>query len=569
MLEDFSGQPLGEYLLIRWLGRGQFGEVYLAEHRHNHSPCAIKILSATLEESSLADFLTEARAFRLEHPNIVRIRDFGIEHQRLYLVMDYTPNGTLRQRHPKKTILPWEDIVPYIKQMAEGLQCMHDKGLVHRDIKPENILIGLNGELLLGDFGIATTSYTWNFHTQVARGSASYISPEQINGKAVRASDQYSVGIMIYEWLTGEPPFVGSSREILIQQQVAAPTPVRVKNPSVSPQVEELVMRLLEKEPEKRFASMREFIAHLERVQVQPVSIQEFIFREQDTGIRAVAWSPNEHYIASGGCDSTVQVWDVTTGTVVFPYHGHVDEVWSVAWSPDSKYVVSAGADKTVQVWEATTGYPAYSETQIAMHDATVRTVAWSPDGRYIASAGDDEVVNVWDASDGSLISTYRRHKGEVCAVAWSPIRPYLACGGKDTAIHIWSMAGDIPPRICEGHNQRIMSLSWSPDGEYLAVGGDDGLISIWHAATGEMLHSFVAHDHAVAVVAWSPDSKFIASGSWDTTIRIWEKDGTEAYFIYRKHEKWVNSLAWSPDGRYLVSGSWDKTAHIIYPHWL
>jgi eukaryotic-like serine/threonine-protein kinase len=134
-MADRVGQQLGNYRLIRLLGQGGFADVYLAEHIHLDTQAAIKVLSMRLTSDNMEHFRTEARTIaRLVHPHIVRVLDFGVEDGTPYLVMDYAPQGSLRQRHPKGTRLPLTTIVDYVKQVAEALQYAHEKKLIHRDI---------------------------------------------------------------------------------------------------------------------------------------------------------------------------------------------------------------------------------------------------------------------------------------------------------------------------------------------------------------------------------------------------------------------------------------------------
>ena len=153
------GQQLGNYRLIRLLGRGGFAEVYLGEHIRLNTMAAIKVLQTQLEDTDANSFLIEAKTIaQLEHPHIIRILDFDIEEGIPFLVMSYAPNGTLRQRYPRGTRLPLPTVVSYIKQVADALQYAHDAKLIHRDIKPENMLLGKRDEVLLSDFGIATVA---------------------------------------------------------------------------------------------------------------------------------------------------------------------------------------------------------------------------------------------------------------------------------------------------------------------------------------------------------------------------------------------------------------------------
>src|SRR6266516_6067135 len=208
-MTDRQGQQLDNYRLMRLLGAGGFGEVYLAEYiyRTNQTSVAIKILPKLVQDD-LHSVLTEARTFRLRHPNIVQILDFGVEGRTPFIVMAYAPNGTLRQRHPKGTRVPLPTIVSYVKQVASALQYAHDERLVHRDVKPENLLIGAQQQALLSDFGMATIDRsTLSQSEEKMAGTIAYMAPEQIQAHPRPASDQYALAVVVYEWLCGERPF--------------------------------------------------------------------------------------------------------------------------------------------------------------------------------------------------------------------------------------------------------------------------------------------------------------------------------------------------------------------------
>ena len=198
---DRIGQQLGNYRLIRLLGQGGFADVYLAEHTFLSTQAAIKLLHTRLTGDELQAFLNEARTIaHLIHPNIVRVLEYGVENGMPYLVMDYAPGGTLRQRHPRGTALPLPLIVSYVRQVAAALQYAHNQKLIHRDVKPENMIIGRNNEVLLSDFGvalIAQSSLSQSVH-EVA-GTVTYMAPEQIRGKPRFASDQYALAVVVYD----------------------------------------------------------------------------------------------------------------------------------------------------------------------------------------------------------------------------------------------------------------------------------------------------------------------------------------------------------------------------------
>ncbi len=261
------GQRLGNYQIIRLLGEGGFGEVYLGEHIHLGSQAAIKVLNSQLTSQEIGPFLSEARTLvRLIHPHIVRILDFGTEDKTPFLVMDYAPNGTLRQLHPKGIPLPLEMIISHVKQVAEALQFAHNEKIIHRDIKPENMLVGVRQDILLSDFGIAMIAQSSRYQSMFdIAGTIAYMAPEQIQAHPRPASDQYSLGIVVYEWLCGERPFNGSFKEIAIKHAVVPPPSLRERKPTIPAAVEEAVFKALAKDPKDRFGSVWEFAVALEQ----------------------------------------------------------------------------------------------------------------------------------------------------------------------------------------------------------------------------------------------------------------------------------------------------------------
>ncbi|GHO94326.1 hypothetical protein KSF_043740 [Reticulibacter mediterranei] len=266
---DPVGQQLGNYRLVRLLGRGGFADVYLGEHVHLRTQAAIKILQMRLAEEHAESFINEARTIaHLIHPNIVRVLDFGVHNAVPFLVMDYAPGGTIRRHMPSGRPLPPADLFPFITQAAAALQYAHNRKLMHRDVKPENMLIGVNGEVLLSDFGLALVTQSTSSRAAGGKGgdfsgTATYMAPEQARGKPRPASDQYALGIVVFEWLTGERPFQGTFIEVATQQVLAPVPSLREKNPAIPLALEEVVMRAMAKEYQQRFPSVQEFAAAL------------------------------------------------------------------------------------------------------------------------------------------------------------------------------------------------------------------------------------------------------------------------------------------------------------------
>ena len=266
-MASLVGRQFGNYRLTQLLGTGGFADVYLGEQVYLKSLVAIKVLSAPLAPEATDGFLREAQILvNLAHPHIVRLLDYGVAEQTPYLVMDYAPGGTLRERMAKGQRIALPTVVAYVKQVAEALQYAHDQRLIHRDVKPANLLLGRHDEVLLGDFGISSPIFSSRSHsTQDIAGTITYMAPEQIQGYPCQASDQYALGVIVYEWLAGKRPFSGSFAEIAAQHCLTKPTPLRSAHPGLPQPVEAVVLHALAKRPEQRFASVQAFAETLER----------------------------------------------------------------------------------------------------------------------------------------------------------------------------------------------------------------------------------------------------------------------------------------------------------------
>jgi eukaryotic-like serine/threonine-protein kinase len=275
---DFSRTSLGNYELIRSLGHGGFASVYLGKHRYLKRLAAIKVLRTLLAEQEKGHFQKEAQLLaNLSHPHIVRVFEFSVATRWItvqdgliaentpYLVMDYITGGNLRTRYPMGTRLPLTTVITYIEQVAQALHYAHNHHVIHRDIKPENLLLNERGEVMLSDFGLALLAPRPDFLSQQGiAGTPAYIAPEQLRGKPVFASDQYSLAIIAYEWLSGRLPFRGMDLEVMMGHISFPPPPLRMLNPSIPQPVEKVIMKALAKEPQQRYQSISDFARALE-----------------------------------------------------------------------------------------------------------------------------------------------------------------------------------------------------------------------------------------------------------------------------------------------------------------
>lgn len=596
---DYVGQQLGNYQLTRLLGEGGFAQVYLGEHIYLSTQAAIKVLNPQVA-NDLDWFRTEARTIaRLVHPNIVRVLEFGVESTIPFLVLDYAPNGTLRQCHPKGTRLPLSTVISYVKQIAEALQYAHDEQLVHRDVKPENMLLGRNDEVLLSDFGVALIAQTLRDSSmQNVAGTISYMAPEQIQGYPRRASDQYSLGIIAYEWLAGECPFTGSFTEIISQHLTASPLPLRARTSTIAPAAEQAVMMALEKDPDKRFESVRAFALALEQANQRDTLTSQQATNPTMAGSAATTFSSFKRPFVSLASEGVPMIPSAPIlqakpiGTIICSYQGHLNAVHSLSWSPDGMRIISAGNEKTVHVWDAMMGDKLKIYQDIS--DA-VRVVAGSFDGTRIATAGADALIRVWDFATNRLTITYRGHLGNaVNALAWSPKQQLLASAATDGTVHVWDAITGQPLTIYRGHTGSVNALAWSPDELALPLGrsycivsgSDDTSVQIWEASTGRNVALYRGQSSAkVRSVAWSSNvyisslsfdasskssrGSRVACGREDGMIQMWDITTGREALSYR-YPAPTSVVAWSPDGgRFAYAGDdrmievWDTMTNL------
>lgn len=609
-MTDRQGQRLGNYRLIRLLGEGGFAEVYLGEHVFLGTRAAIKILLVRLADEEMERFLKEARTIAgLTHPNILRVLEFGVEANVPFLVLEFAPNGTLRKRHPKGSILPLTVIVQYVSQIASALQYIHNRKLIHRDIKPENLLLGTNNEVLLSDFGTAMVFQTLhNQATLEMAGTVSYMAPEQIRGKPRPASDQYGLGVVVYEWLCGVCPFQGSFTELYSQHMLASPPSLRARNPMIYPEVEQVILTALSKEPENRFASISAFANALEQaskpdqrayfpastVVSQPSSRPPKIASSEEEVLPTLNASPSELLNRPANTTPRYPIQEHTgvPETVSFapqpvitpepvspppnvkPSHGlsrrsvlvgllglgSVAVAGGAAWlivSKQNPSVFGVSATPTaVPIPVGGTHYITYRG-----HSKQVYAVAWAPNGQYISSGGNDHIVKIWRPVQpgGRDQLTYLRHSGSVNSLAWSPDAVRVASASSDMTVQVWDATNGNRHFTYKGHTDNIRAVAWSPDGTRIASSGDDKTVQVWDANTGKPLVTYSDHTGIVWSVSWSPDSTRITSGSADKTVRVWDvaTSGKTFSYVYHGHSRAnaVKTVAWSPDGQYIASG--------------
>ncbi|MEO8954911.1 MAG: serine/threonine-protein kinase [Ktedonobacteraceae bacterium] len=588
---DRTGQQLGNYVLKSLLGQGGFADVYLGEHIYLKRLVAVKVLQMRMTENELQEFVLEAQMIAaLDHTHIVRVHDFGVDRDTSFLVMDYAPHGSLRHKHAKRIPLPLATIVSYVKQVAAALQYAHDQKLIHRDIKPENMLLGKHNDVLVSDFGLAVVARsTRSWEEQKIAGTAPYMSPEHFRAKAVPASDQYSLAVAVYEWLTGSPPFdEGNFMQLGYQHSYVPVPPLHEKNPTITvpARLEQVVMKGLAKEPGQRFERIEAFANALEQalkpqnpiiatpptppkpaIVSPPIGTTLVTYREHTGWVNAVAWVPNGTHIASGSNDASAQIWDARTGSQKSSNKASV--LMAVAWSLDGKRLAYGGGDFKVYIWDPV---QRHEILQYTGHSDWIYALSWSPDGRYIVSGGGyaagkahahDFTLHIWDTITGTCLLKYKGHTKDVYAIQWSPDGRFIASGGDDNVVRVWEVTTGRLVYTYTRHTLIVKAIAWSRDSRRLVSGSADGTVQVWDALTGDKVLSYGGQADVVMTVAWSSDGRQIASGGGDTMVHIWDAMTGKTIYVYKGHSDFVNALSWSPDSTRIASGGADKTVQV------
>ena len=337
-------EKIGKYEIVDVAGRGAMGDVYVGYDPFIDRTVAIKVCThddgSDSAQVARKLFVNEAQATgALDHPNILKIYDAGEENGQPYIVMEYIAEArTLRSYCTPKDLLPVPQVIKIVRQCADALEYAHGRGVLHRDIKPANIMLTRDGQVKIGDFGIAKRMSNDDTETRRMVGSPRYMSPEQVNSENVTIqTDLYSLGVSMYELLTGKPPFTARGLSQLVMMiRCDEPKPLRVRRPEVPEPLEAIVKRAMEKSLEWRYQSGAEMASDLtsvyEQIQRQEIVLSpeqrfsaarrlRFFGEFSDSELREVldsaSWeqfSSGDHVIIEGGLDQSLYV--LVTGEV-------------------------------------------------------------------------------------------------------------------------------------------------------------------------------------------------------------------------------------------------------------
>lgn len=585
----FSLRLLGRYRAIFLLGQGGFGRTYLAvdEGRSLISDCVIKqLFTSNLSPEALENVtrLFEEEALRrLElgrHPQIPTLLAHFAENYHFYLVEEFIDGVSLRKVVEEEGTFSEDEIWQVLANCLPVLKLIHDHQFIHRDIKPENIICSfspplskgglggvLRGKMVLVDLSVAKLVTDREVSKiETSNGSPEYVAPEQARGKAVFASDLYSLGVTCIYLLTGIPPFdlfdvVNNCwvwRDYLTQD--------------VSESLAQILDKLLEYSLRNRFQSVEEVMQAIKQVRGNShhktpsistpdleLMTQKWHFLhtfEGNLDINSVAFSPKENILASASDDNNIYLWDLETKAEIAILTGHSNNVKSVAFNPDGTILASASDDGTVKLWEVNNCQEIYT---FSGHSHAVKSVTFSPNGNLLASGSWDKTIKLWNVPTKLEESTLKGHLLQVSSVAFSPCGDFLASGSFDRTVRLYELSsGRFYP--LSGHSWAVFAVAFSPDGKILATGSADNTVILWDVKTRKALYTLAGHSWSVVALAFTPGGETLVSASWDKTIKLWEVSTGKEIGTLGGHLDSVCTVAISPCGKMIASGSKDKT---------
>ncbi len=508
----------GRFVLEKVLSSGGMGDVWQGTDRHLKRPVAVKVMRDRLADPRR--FEREAQiAARLQHPGITVVYDVGTHDGQPYIVMELLHGQNLAEllKQAPGRRLPVTTALSLMIQAANAIQAAHAHRVIHRDLKPANLFVQDDGRLKVCDFGIARIADAPDGLTSggYVLGTPYYMSPEQCEGTEIdERSDLYSLGCVLYELLTGQPPFpAGGQRAIMNQHMNKPPTDPRTLRPDIPRELSRIIVEMLAKDPGDRPADAGVVAARLEAV--LPV-------RTSSAGHPASPTTAGPAYpvLADDG-ESPVSRGHPQASRI------HQDRrVASKARDPLESSPEALPAPRAASELDANGPRRPAAETslpqlQVAPSAGSWLLLAFDPSGRWLASADGDGTITLWDVASGLPVRSWSAG-AHVLAMAAGPGNR-LAVGGDDGCARIWDVERRTLRGQFRGHAGGVHAVALGHDGIRLATGDVDGVVRLWDPGGGEPVTAQRLAYGAVTALAFDPSGGRLAAGGEDSGLRVWD----------------------------------------------